>query len=208
MAVVMLLRLIDSHLANGVPSSWSVNFWLDPVSFGALPCFLARCSRLTFVLSGPETWNQPLLAKMLFLLWAVVSRYQDIGHSPLGKHYIMYVIRGLPPKNSFLLYTKVYYILYTRHESFQITLPIVLLATHLWHEFVFALFALRIYPTKNVCKSTVKHHFHVRSKEPWMTLPFLILVKPLIIVFSKLEESLLSVVSGSFLLFSGTPNTE
>lgn len=84
MAVVMLLRLFDSYLANGVPSSWWVNFWLDPTSFEALPCFLARCSRLSFVLSGPEAWNQPLLGEMLFLLWAVVSRYQDSGHSPLG----------------------------------------------------------------------------------------------------------------------------
>lgn len=41
-----------------------------------------------------------------------------------------------------------------------------------------------------------------------MTRPFLMLVKPLITVFSKLEESLLSVFSGRFLFVSATPKTE
>lgn len=48
--IILFHTPANSHLGSGVPSNWSVNFGLDPICSGVLPCFLARCSRFTFVL--------------------------------------------------------------------------------------------------------------------------------------------------------------
>lgn len=110
---------LNSHLARGVKID-SVRFWPNPMSFGVLPCFLARCSRLTFVLlyflglrpqnnHFSKKWNAFFHGErdLDIKIWApcIGRNYMYTSKKYMYKQlWFKFNIRELPPTKPFILH--------------------------------------------------------------------------------------------------------